>query len=251
MEEGCSAQMPQTIDTFTREHTLFMIDLMRRHLEANGDQLPRTLAELNSRIKAGKGSKKRMWEEMSNQLSDRFGQVFDPTKLNRKWCTLVDAYKKIKDNNRSTGRGAMRFKYFNEMDALLGSNHDVEFPVVGTSSGIQVRRPVFSEGGEVIAGSQAGSQASQPAQARPASPSPQGTAAVSVVNTPSTVNTLTVNTPRATTPRPRFRAQNNELVELLRESEAATQRRHSELLTQMNRAQQSFEDMIREYLSKS
>ena len=41
-------------------HTLFLIDLIRRHLEANGSELPQTLAELNSRIKHGKGSKKHM-----------------------------------------------------------------------------------------------------------------------------------------------------------------------------------------------
>ena len=56
---------------------------------------------------------------------------------------------KKKDNNRSTGRGTICFKSYNEMDALLGANHDVEFPVIGTSEGIQIRRPdLVNEGGQ-------------------------------------------------------------------------------------------------------
>lgn len=73
------------------------------------------------------------------------------------WNTLVDAYKKIKDNNnKSTGRGSMHFKYLNEMDALLGANHDAEIPVVGTSEGLHIPRPnvIIVEGTQSPAPSQ-------------------------------------------------------------------------------------------------
>ncbi|CAL8392373.1 unnamed protein product [Arctogadus glacialis] len=237
MEEessSSSASQMQCNDIFTREHTLFLIDLMRRHLKANGSELPQTLAELNSRIKHGKGSKKHMWGEMAGQLSDHFGQIFDPARLNRKWNTLVDGYKKIKDNNRSTGRGTIRFKFYNEMDALLGANHDVEFPVIGTLEGIQIRRPdLVNEGGQLLA----------------ASPSPQGSIAPSTVSTaPSTVSPAPST---VSTPRQRIRSQQCDVVELLRASESANERRHSELLIQMKQAQTSFEVLMREYLNKS
>lgn len=260
-EESSSASQMQTNDNFTREHTLFLIDLMRRHLEENGSDLPHTLAELNSRIKTGKGSKKHMWGAMARQLSDHFGQVFDPARVNRKWNTLVDAYKRIKDNKRSTGRGTIRFKFFNEMDALLGTNHDVEFPVIGTSEGIQIRMPIVNEGRQLHAGSQ-----TSPSPERSTAPSTfffsNTVSTVSTVTTPSTEGTpstvttpstectpSTVNTSRTSTPstvnmrRQRFRPQHSELIELLRESEAANQRRHSELLGQMCQAQRSF-DML-------
>jgi len=43
---------------FSRAQTLFLIDLMRQHLEGDCRGLPKTLAELNARVKAAKGKKK-------------------------------------------------------------------------------------------------------------------------------------------------------------------------------------------------
>ena len=169
-----------------------------------------------------------MWGEMAGQLSDHFGQIFDPARLNRKWNTLIDGYKKIKDNNRSAGRGTILFKFYNEMDALLGANHDVEFPVIGTSEGIQIRRPdLVNDGGQLLA----------------ASPSPQGSIASTVSPAPSTVSPepSTVSTP----------SSNVTLWNYSRVSESANGRRHSELLFQMKQAQTSFEVLMREYLNKS
>ncbi|KAJ3583490.1 hypothetical protein NHX12_017217 [Muraenolepis orangiensis] len=49
--------------------------------------------------------------------------------------------KRLKDIN-STGKGTMRFQFYVEMDILLGAQHDIVFPVVGTSEeGLEVRRP--------------------------------------------------------------------------------------------------------------
>lgn len=64
----------------------------------------------------------------------------------RKRNTLVDAYKKVKDNNKNTGKGAMRFQFYSEMDDLLGGQHD------GTSEGLEVHRPeALGHGSNVIA----------------------------------------------------------------------------------------------------
>lgn len=38
----------------------------------------------------------------------------------------------IKDNN-ATGRSTMQFQFFNEMEQLLGSNHDIDYPVPVTA----------------------------------------------------------------------------------------------------------------------
>lgn len=182
---------------------------MRQHLESNGCGLPQTLAELNARIKTSKGSKKQMWRDIASKLSDHFGQVFDPDRVCRKWRTLVDAYKKVKDNSNSAGRGTMRFKFFSEMEALLGGHHDVDFPIVGTSEGIDIRRP-----DELSAD---GRQQPTPSQTSPSSQCSTGS-----------------------TQRQRLRTQANSLVELLHESEATSQRRHEELSSQMRASQVSF-----------
>lgn len=59
-------------DGFTNEKTLFLIDLMRQHLESNGSELPQSLAELKASIKTSKGSKKQMWRDMASKLFDHF-----------------------------------------------------------------------------------------------------------------------------------------------------------------------------------
>lgn len=87
---------------------------------------------------------------MAGRLTAKFGLVFSPGKVARKWQTLVDGYKGVKDNNNSTGRGVVRFKFFDQMDSLLGGQHDIEFPVVGDNEGgLNVSRPeVLGAGGE-------------------------------------------------------------------------------------------------------
>lgn len=119
------------------------------NLESDGNELPQSLQELNTRIKRGKGAKKKLWEEMASRLTAKCGLVFSPAKVARKWQTLVDGYKGVKDNNNSTGRGVVRFKFFDQMDSLLGGQHDIEFPVVGDNEGgLNVCRPeVLGAGG--------------------------------------------------------------------------------------------------------
>ena len=42
------------------------------------------------------------------------------TQLKEKWKSLVDKYKKVKDNNKATGRGRESFEFFKELDSFLG-----------------------------------------------------------------------------------------------------------------------------------
>ena len=78
---------------------------------------------------------------MAGKLREKFNVTFCPGRVARKWQTVIDGYKAVKDNNSSTGRGAMRFKFFTEMDSLLGGQHDIVFPITGDNDGIVVRRP--------------------------------------------------------------------------------------------------------------
>lgn len=137
MPEGGATEAIPRNESFTRDQTLFLIDLMRQKLVEDGNELPKTLKELNTKVKMGKGSKKMMWKEMAGKLSEHFKESFDPDKVARK-----EAYKKIKDNNRTTGKGAMRSQFYNEMEELLGGHHDIDYPVVGTAAGLEIRRPL-------------------------------------------------------------------------------------------------------------
>ncbi|CAL8370555.1 unnamed protein product [Boreogadus saida] len=93
-------------------------------------------------MRLGKKTKKLLWEEMAAKLSTQFGEDFHPDKVARKWLTLVQGYKKVKDHNASTGRGPGRFQFFKEMEELLGGHHDVDPPVLaGDGHGVVVRRP--------------------------------------------------------------------------------------------------------------
>ncbi|CAM4610390.1 unnamed protein product [Leuciscus chuanchicus] len=120
-------------ETFLKDQTLFLIDLMRLQTEAEGKGLPRSLHDLNHRLKLARKSKKLLWEDITGKLSHHFKQTFVQDKVARKWNTLVEAYKK--------GGALVNFSFFAEMDDLLGGHHDIVFPVVGTTMGLDVRRP--------------------------------------------------------------------------------------------------------------
>ena len=50
-------------------------------------------------------------------------------------------FKNVVDNNGETGRGTMKFQFYEEMKNLIGSRHDVELPVTGTAEGVNNKRP--------------------------------------------------------------------------------------------------------------
>ncbi|KAJ3610767.1 hypothetical protein NHX12_022858 [Muraenolepis orangiensis] len=199
---------------FTTYQTLFLIDLMWQHLEAEG--LPKSLKELNARLKSDKGNKMQLWQATAVKLGCHFSQSFCPDKVAWKWGTLVDSYKRLKDNINSTGKETMRFQFYAEMDSLLGAQHDIVVPVVGTSEeGLEVRRP------EALG------------QCR----------SVSALSPP--------RTPTATPTPPRKRRKvEDEMMQLLRESEEGSQRRHEEFLAQLKSSQQGFESLMSTLLDK-
>lgn len=193
---------------------MFLINLMRQHIEREGEGLPKTLEQLNAQLKSAMRSKKHLWRDAADKLSSHFLQSFCPDKVARKWNTLIEAYKKIKDSNKPREKGSIRFKFYSEMDALLERQQEVVFPVVGTSVGLKVRRP------------EALGQCSSDTALTTASP-----------------------TSPSTPPLKRQRVD-CELMQFLQDSEEACQRRHEETLAQLRSAQQGFETLMTKLLDK-
>ncbi|CAL8383719.1 unnamed protein product [Arctogadus glacialis] len=104
---------------FTTDQTLYLIDLMRGHLTDGQAELPQTLAELTDRVKQTRGQRKAFWQDISQKLSEHFSLTFDHEKVSRKWATLIDASKRVIDNNSSTGQGTMKFQFIANLMSFL------------------------------------------------------------------------------------------------------------------------------------
>lgn len=160
-----------------------------------------------------------MWKEMAVKLSDHFKVVFNLNRVARKWGTLEEAYRKMKDNNRTTGKGALHFQFYEEMEQHFGGHHNIEFPVVGTLDDLEIRRPdaLLTDRQQPYANPSPGS-ASLSSGPSPCCPCGQ---------------------------------EDNPLLEFLCESKAASQRGHEEMLSHTKASQQAFEAMMTSYLEKN
>lgn len=219
-----SSLLPQN-DGFNRKQTLFLIDFIRQ-LVTTDEGPPKNLQELNARLKTAKSHKKELWKEAAETLEDRFKQWFCPARVARKWGTLVDGYKKVKRNNRATGRRSIRFQYYKEMDELIREPDQVVIPVVGTAEGLVVWKPqVLDQSIEAALAGTAFSPTTRPEEeptpSSPASPNPH-----------------------------KRRRVDEEMLELLQRSEEATQRRHEEMLAQLKSAQEDFKALMTQLLQK-
>ncbi|XP_072562115.1 uncharacterized protein [Paramormyrops kingsleyae] len=205
---------------FTKEQTLFLIDLMRDYTDLNGEGPPKTFQELNHRMRDGKNRKRQMWTEMASKLSTHFKQHFSHEKVSRKWHTLEEAYKRVKDNNRTTGQGRVKFQFYAEMDDLLGKRHDVDFPVVGTAGGVEVRNA------EVLGGQ-------TEALCTPPPSTPTGR--------------LPPTQPPTQPPTKRRRQENGfaAVLDFLKDSETASQRRHEDTMQLLRSSQEEFVSLMK------
>ncbi|XP_062398357.1 uncharacterized protein LOC134088416 isoform X2 [Sardina pilchardus] len=192
-------------ESFSRDQSLFLIDLMRQHIENQGRGPPRTFKELNKRLSTFKGSKQQLWKDAAEKLSVHFRKYFCPRRVTRKWYTLVEGYSKVRENMKTRGKDATRFHFYSEMDALL-VEEDESFPVVKTPERREVVGPVLrGRRSRVRAFSDAADD-----------PSPPGT---------------------PTPPSHKRRREEDQLLHFLREAEKATQRRHNETLTHLKSIQ--------------
>jgi len=69
--------------------------------------------------------KRAIWQTILQAFRDSYQDnaiesVKTLTQLKEKWKSLVEKYKKIKDNNKATGRWRESFEFFKELDSLLG-----------------------------------------------------------------------------------------------------------------------------------
>jgi hypothetical protein len=142
------------------------------------------------------------------KLTREFQELFEWEKVGRKWQTLVDAYKKVIDNNNSTGRGTTKFQFFEEMGELLGSRHDINFPITGTAQQVTISRP-------------------EEVETAPTSP----------------------ETPTTSRKRKR-KADEDVLVNYLRESDEAAERRQTQLVDELGKQQAAFLSMFEKVCSK-
>lgn len=117
------------------------------------------------------------------------------------------------------------------MDSLLGGQHDIEFPVVGDNEGgLNVcRLEVLGAGGEQEQPSSAGEVCPENCA---------GTSRAGGTRTPNTRRLRGTGAPA------------NQLVDVIQDSEQASQRRQCEILEEMRAQQISFDNLMREYLSK-
>ncbi|KAJ8340740.1 hypothetical protein SKAU_G00353730 [Synaphobranchus kaupii] len=205
-------------ECFRKDQTLFLIDLMRQHIKTEG--LPKTLKDRNARLKYAKANKKQLWKDAAEKLGSHFTQSFCPDKVARKWNTLVDAYKKVNDKNKTTGKGTIRFQLYSEMDDLLGGQHDVVFPVVGTSAGLEVCRPEALGHCSSV------------------------TAFADTASSPATTPTATPTPPR------KRRRVDDEMMQFPRDSEETSRQRREETVAQLKSAQQGFQALMTKLLDK-
>ncbi|KAK7152608.1 hypothetical protein R3I93_010740 [Phoxinus phoxinus] len=233
-DENTTAELPQN-QGFTRDQTLFLIDLMRQHLMKDDSELPRNLAELNSRIKMSRGKKRSFWQEIAAKLQSQFNQHFDVDKVSRKWTTLEDAYKKAVDKYASTGKAPTKFQFFKEMGELIGGHHDVDFPVIGTAKGVTVRRPEAFKQPLMFGNSSTEEELSSPSIAHSSDSESAG---------PSTLS------PPHTSALARKRKRREDITQVMsrviKECEEATQRRHEEIMGEIKTTNALFKQMLQQ-----
>ncbi|KAL2091989.1 hypothetical protein ACEWY4_011787 [Coilia grayii] len=209
-------------DGFSKDETLFLIEQMRQHIEARGLGQPKTLVELNRRLKTKKGSKMWLWRDVTKKLSKHFLQSFSPGRVARKWHTLTDGYAKVLENYKKTGKEFTRFQFFSEMHGLMGGEDKMAVTTIGASEGQEAHRPRRRrrhDGGSRV------TFVSPPPSSPEASPTRDDVAG---------------------TPQHKRRKLDDELLQFLRESEEASQRRHQQVVAHLK----SIEDLMTKMLDK-
>ena len=109
-------------------------------LEEEG-KMPKDLVQLNNIIKKGREGKKQLFQEIAAAINVKFNTNFTFERVQRKWNTLLDSYKKIKDSTKQTGAEGPepysgKFRYYQEMDSLMAGRHDIVPVCTGTAAGI-------------------------------------------------------------------------------------------------------------------
>ena len=228
--DTCEPTAPLPVNEgFTKEQTLFLIQLI--HLEIDGEGPATSLEDLNRRLRSGKKTKKVLWGEMAVKLARQFGEHFPHERVSRKWLTLMEGYKKVRENTALTGRGPVRFQFYKEIDELVEWCDSPPSP--GSADGAPSPGPTTSTGLWAPL-------SSAPSPVQPAGSVPPSPAASAASPPPVPVPTRPFDTSRL---RKRKRkddlraSREDDLLAYLESSDgaalAASQKRHEECLTEM------------------
>ncbi|KAF5290747.1 hypothetical protein FQR65_LT20600 [Abscondita terminalis] len=75
-------------------------------------------------FKSSKKTNKAIWAAIAKQMNDN-GYHVTGEQCDIKFRNLKKTYKRIKDNNSSTGAGAISWPYFSNFDNIFGHSHDI------------------------------------------------------------------------------------------------------------------------------
>ena len=82
-----------------------------------------------------------MWDDVAEEMWVNFHCEFNSRALCRRWQTLTDNYKRVKDNNNKSGHGGMDCPYYDIINEMLGNCHNINIPITATPESVQVNRP--------------------------------------------------------------------------------------------------------------
>ena len=83
-----------------REAILYLISLYKDYED-----------ELEDRRK----KKKDVWAKITNKMHEK-GYKFRQSKIESKWCSLLQSHKDVKDNMKTTGGKCKRFQHFEQIN---------------------------------------------------------------------------------------------------------------------------------------
>lgn len=113
-----SEECGSSFESWTRPQTLLLIELY----SGNNEKFQNPLVK-----------KKALWEEITKSLNSR-GYNYTTKQVEGRWKTLTAAYRRVKDNNNSTGRGKKTLEFEQELDEIFAERHDTKPTFVISSS---------------------------------------------------------------------------------------------------------------------
>nr|XP_014093722.1 uncharacterized protein LOC106619917 [Bactrocera oleae] len=92
--------------------------------------LIRCRLDMEAEFAAGKKKKAVLWGRVLESMKAVNPEIKDSKEaIQRKFLNMLASYKRIKKRNKSTGRDATSWEYFEEFNAVYGSRHSIEPPL--------------------------------------------------------------------------------------------------------------------------
>lgn len=126
-----------------------------------------------------------------------------------------------------------------EMEELIGSNHDVDFPVIGDAMGVQIKKPKALR-----------KDSSRPSSPWPSDASPQHSSSSRPPSPEAETQSSDASAINSSRRKKKKSVGQHELLNFLKASEEATQWRHDEIMTQMIASQKTLDTLLQTVLEK-